>query len=301
MLEKDRKPYEIEWPTLALLAICYAGWMLATAWMPSLWLPLAMLTTTLLITLHSSLTHEVLHGHPFRSSMLNEACVFPCLGLAVPYRRFRDMHLAHHHDPALTDPYDDPETNFLDPNVWILLPDWFKSVLRFNKTLLGRLILGPALSLFVLVRNDIKAMLQKNVDVILAWILQLFGVVPVLFWIFWSEMPFWAYLICAYAGLSILNIRTFLEHRAHERASARTVIIEDRGLFSLLFLNNNLHVVHHMHPRVAWYKLPGMWRKNREKYLLRNGGYYYSSYWEVFRKYFFKAKDPVPHPLWKVE
>ena len=301
MLETKRKPYEMEWPTLALLTICYAGWMLATTWMASFWLPPAMLTATLLITLHSSLTHEALHGHPFRSGLLNEACVFPCLGLAIPYRRFRDTHLAHHHDPVLTDPYDDPETNFLDPNVWILLPNWFKCVLRFNNTLLGRLILGPAFSLWALARDDIKAVRRKNSSVILAWALQVIGVVPVIFWIYWSAMPFWAYLICAYAGFSILKIRTFLEHRAHERASGRTVIIDDRGPLSILFLKNNLHAVHHMHPRVAWYRLPGMWRENREKYLRRNDSYYYRSYWEVFRKYLFKAKDSVPHPLWPVE
>ena len=34
------------------------------------------------------------------------------------------------------------------------------------------------------------------------------------------------------------------------------MIIEDRGPLSLLFLNNNYHVIHHIHPRVPWYKLP---------------------------------------------
>ena len=52
-----------------------------------------------------------------------------------------------------------------------------------------------------------------------------------------SEMPFWAYLLSAYLGLSLLKIRTFLEHQAHEKARGRTVIIEDRGPLALLFLN----------------------------------------------------------------
>ena len=67
---------------------------------------------------------------------------------------------------------------------------------------------------------------------------------------------------------------------------------------ALLFLNNNLHVVHHMHPRVAWYRLPRLFAENRARYLRRNDGYYYRSYAEVFRKHFLRAKDPVPHPLW---
>ena len=29
-----------EWPTLALLVLCYAAWMSATTWLSTLWLPL---------------------------------------------------------------------------------------------------------------------------------------------------------------------------------------------------------------------------------------------------------------------
>ena len=69
-------------------------------------------------------------------------------------------------------------------------------------------------------------------------------------------MPWWAYLLAAWIGHALLKIRTYLEHRAHEAPRARTVIIEDRGPLALLFLNNNLHVVHHCHPAVPWYRLP---------------------------------------------
>jgi len=113
-----------------------------------------------------------------------------------------------------------------------------------------------------------------------------------------SAMPIWAYLVASYLGISILKNRTFLEHQAHEKARGRTVIIEDRGPLALLFLNNNYHVVHHMHPKLAWYKLPRMFAQDRGKYLERNDGYYYRSYAEIFGRHFLRAKDPVPHPLW---
>jgi len=96
----------------------------------------------------------------------------------------------------------------------------------------------------------------------------------------------------------VLKIRTFLEHQAHERARGRTVIIEDRGPLAFLFLNNNLHVVHHMHPKLPWYRLPKIYFNNREKYLARNDGYRYASYAEIFRRHLIRAKDPVPHPLY---
>lgn len=301
MADPVRKDGGFEWPTLALLVACYGVWALGTTWLAALWLPLGVVISTLTIALHSSLTHEMVHGHPFKNQILNEALVFPCLSLFVPYRRFRDLHLAHHQDSILTDPYDDPESNYMDPEVWVTLPRWGQMVLRFNNTLLGRLIVGPAVGLYAFVSEDIRAMCRGDWAVTQAWVLQVPGVALVMWWLSLSAMPVWAYLIAAYAGFSILKIRTFLEHRAHERASGRTVVIEDRGPLALFFLNNNLHVVHHMHPKVAWYRLPSLWASNRDCYLRRNDGYYYRSYAEIFRKHFLRAKDPVPHPLWHKE
>ena len=51
--------------------------------------------------------------------------------------------------------------------------------------------------------------------------------------------------------------------------------------------------------KVPWYRLPRLYFANRERYLARNDGYMYRSYAEVFRRYLFRAKDPVPHPLWR--
>ena len=110
-------------------------------------------------------------------------------------------------------------------------------------------------------------------------------------------MPWWAFLLSVWIGQSLQKVRTFLEHRAHEAARARTVVIEDRGPLALLFLNNNFHSVHHIHPHVAWYRLPRLYADNRAHYLLRNEGYVYRSYGQVLRAYFLAAKDPVPHPL----
>ena len=116
-------------------------------------------------------------------------------------------------------------------------------------------------------------------------------------WLWLAAMPWWAYLLAAWIGHALLKIRTFLEHRAHESARARTVIVEDCGPLALLFLNNNLHVVHHMHPNVPWYRLPAIYAANRDHYQRRNDGYVYRSYLDIFRSYLFRAKDPVPHPL----
>jgi fatty acid desaturase len=273
--------------------------VLATTWLAALWLPAGIALATLAIALHSSLSHEMIHGHPFPDRRVNEALVFPALTLVVPYRRFRDTHLEHHRDSLLTDPYDDPESNYWDPAVWQRLKPWQQAILRVNNTLAGRLLIGPAVGTWAFTLSDLRAIRAGRAGVLSGWLWHLLALVPVALWLgHVAQMPVWAYLLSAYMGLSILKIRTFLEHQAHERARGRTVIIEDRGILAFLFLNNNLHVVHHMHPRMPWYRLPGLYQENRARYLGRNGGYRYGSYGEIFRRYFLKAKDPVPHPLW---
>ncbi len=299
MSEPATRRITSEWPTFLMLLVCYGIWAVATTWLWAYWWPAGLALTTLSIALFSSLQHEVLHGHPFRSGWLSEALVFPGLTVLVPYLRFRDTHLAHHNDPILTDPYDDPESNFLDPVVWHALSRPVQWVLRFNNTLLGRLIVGPVISQLSFMGADWRAIRGGDRGVLMGWVWHVPALVMVALWlVFVASIPVWAYLGAAYMGLSILKIRTFLEHRAHERASGRTVIIEDRGLLAWIFLNNNYHVVHHMHPRAPWYELPKLFAGNRAHYLTRNDGYYYRSYGQVFRAHFFKAKDAVPHPLW---
>lgn len=289
----------VEWPTLALIVASYLAWGAVTAgagWLgPWIAIPLV----ALILALHSSLQHEVLHGHPTSDQRLNAALVFPAVGLFIPYERFRATHLAHHHDPLLTDPYDDPESNYLDPAVWSRLSRPVRAVLAANNTLLGRMLIGPVLGTAAFWLDDIRSIRAGDRGIARAYALHGLGLVPVLAWLAAvGTMPAWAYLVAAWLALGILRIRTFLEHQAHERAAARSVIIEDRGPLAFLFLNNNLHAVHHAHPRLPWYRLPAEYARRRDAFLQRNGGYRYRSYAEVFALHLFRRKDPVAHPIW---
>lgn len=295
-MQKDDRD-GVEWPTLALLVLCYALWAVGTTWAAALSLPLGMAVTLLGLVLHSSLQHEVLHGHPFRNPHLNHLLVFLPVGLAFPYGRFRDTHLDHHRDEHLTDPYDDPETNFLDPKVWARLSRPVRALLRFNNTLFGRMLVGPAIGYALFLRADLAAIRAGNRRVLRDWLLHGAGLALVALWLSWASMPFWAYLVSAYGALSVLKIRTYLEHRAHDIPRGRSVIVERGGILGFLFLNNNLHALHHARPKVAWYRLPGLYRDRRDELLRRNDGYHYRSYGQIFRAYFLRAKDPVPHPL----
>jgi fatty acid desaturase len=55
-----------------------------------------------------------------------------------------------------------------------------------------------------------------------------------------------------------------------------------------------------MHPTTAWYRLPALYFNNRDHYLRRNDGYSYRNYTQIFQAFLFRAKDPVPHPIFPV-
>ena len=287
-----------ELPSICLLTFSYMAFISLTVYASDLGIWLAILLLIPVLVLHSSLQHEFIHGHPTSSQTFNDFLVSAPLSLFVPYIRFKDTHLAHHYDPNLTDPYDDPESNFFDPKLWNTPPKWKQALCNFNNTLFGRMCVGPLIGLMSFYRDDLFALLKLNSRILLSYIHHGIGLVLLLLWFFeYATLPLWALVVASYLSMSVLKIRTFLEHMAHERVAARTVLIEDRGPLALLFLNNNYHAIHHSYPKLAWHKLRSKFYERKDDYLKRNGGYWFQSYWSVFRLYFFSRKDPVPHPL----
>ena len=154
-----------EWRTLSLIVFCYGLWGAALFWLWPLSPVLSILLLMLACALHGSLSHEVLHGHPFANTGVNEGLIFLPLSLFFPYQRFRDLHLAHHRNAALTDPYDDPESNYMDPTVWHGLSRFQQRILRLNNTLAGRIVLGPAVGQLCFMRSEAQLLAQGDRDV----------------------------------------------------------------------------------------------------------------------------------------
>ncbi len=289
-----------EWPTWLALAGCYSLWGLALASHAALgwWFALP---GAVLVAFHSSLQHEVLHGHPTRSGVINEALVFPALGLVFPYRRFRELHMRHHNDERLTDPYDDPESFYLAEGDWSHASGVIRLLRRFNGTFAGRMLVGPALAIWGFWRAEARLMLVGDRAirdaVRAAWLRHVAGVVPVLTLVWVAGMDLWAYaLLAAYPGLSLIMVRSFIEHRAAEHATQRTAIVDAGWFWRLLFLNNNFHWVHHRYPSTAWYLIPARWRAERDAVLERNGSYYLPGYAAVAWRWLFRGREPVIHP-----
>lgn len=291
-----------EWPTFVLLAITYGGWAVAGFWLWDIAPVFSMILMGVAVAMQGSLTHECLHGHPTRKAWLNEALVWLPLGLIWPYRRYKKLHLQHHADERLTDPFDDPESYY--KAVWAhkAYPAWFKSVLRINNTLVGRMVLNPLLGAIGLLIMDGKAALAGDQHVIDAWRRHLLAAAIVIAVVtFGFGVPLWLYLLVpCWIGPSLIAIRTYAEHQWHETPEGRTIIVE-RSPLSLLFLNNNLHIVHHKLPAAPWYRLPGLFAERRGEWIALNKGYWFPNYTALFRQWAFKSKEPVVHPMLRRE
>jgi fatty acid desaturase len=287
----------VEWPTVGLLLTCYGLWFFTALWLYPIMPAVALVILAVAIGLHLSLQHEVLHGHPTRSRRVNEWLVGLPLGVFYPYRRYRSIHLSHHADERLTDPYDDPESFYRAQYDWEKLPPLLKTLLRWNNTLVGRVTLGPALALPGFLIAEARR-LATSAKIRKAWMLHAAGLaalVLLLEGVF--GIPFWLYAATsAYGGLAIISIRSYCEHQWSERPDGRTIIVE-KSLLSLLFLNNNLHLVHHKRPTVPWYELPRLYAEERETWRAMNDGYVFRNYFEIIQAFAFRAKEPVVHPV----
>ncbi|MDE0705416.1 MAG: fatty acid desaturase [Rhodospirillaceae bacterium] len=287
----------IEWPTVAVAAGVYGAWaglLAATPWTGATAAALLMIPV---LVLHSSLQHEIMHGHPFGDRRLNDLLGTPGLGLYLPYGRFADTHLAHHDTPDLTEPLADPESYYVRPEDWQRYGPVRRGILQVNRCLAGRMLIAPLFFTLGLLRHDLRAIARGDRRILRAWLAHLATVPAVLaLVVLVGGIPLWLYALACYAALSVLSIRTFLEHRAVAPFRERSVIIERGGLLGFLFLNNHLHALHHAQPEVAWYRLPALYRRERDRVLNDNGGYAYPSYGAVIRRYLLAPKEPAVHP-----
>ena len=290
----------VEWPTIGLAVVVYGWWGLATWFWRDLpaWalVPLG----AWVIAWQMNLQHEVIHDHPTPWRAVNKVIGVWPLSLWLPFTSYRETHIRHHQDANLTDPFEDPESYYWTSAGWRDLGAIGRALYAVQSTLLGRLLLGPGLMIgrFVvdLLRDARRG--KPGARSVVFW--HLAECVPVLAWVIGvCGMPLWVYVAAfVYPGMSLAMVRSFAEHRAAQEQEKRTAIVENAPVLGLLFLNNNLHVAHHLRGGVPWYQLPRFYRMNRETLTRLNGGLVYDGYLDVIRRYALKPQDRLVHPDW---
>jgi fatty acid desaturase len=296
-MRRARRP-AIEWPTVALGVVIYGGWLALTFWHDAVPLPVLCAAGGWLVAWQASLQHEVMHGHPTRSRRLNDAIGWPPLSLWLPYPIYRLTHLRHHRDEHLTDPLEDPESVYVASPAWARLGPVGRALATWNMTLVGRLTLGPFVMIGGFLTSELRLCLAGDRKRIAIWLRHAAGVALVLGWTSGvCGMPLPVYLFgFVFLGAALTRLRSFAEHRYADEPEKRTAIVEKGGLLGLLYLNNNLHVLHHLAPAVAWYRLPSLYATERTALVKRNGGLVYRGYSDIARRFLFRPHDAALHP-----
>jgi fatty acid desaturase len=289
---------QIDGPTLLVALVIYSAWV-ALIWFNAV-LPwwVIMPVGAYLLAWHFSLQHEAIHAFRGVPAWLRFAVVFPPLGLWFPFPMYRRSHSTHHRDVHLTEPGVDTESYYVKRSDWERMSGPRRALLTFNQTMVGRLLVGPALRLWILGVRETNRLRNRDFSHLPHWAVHSLAVAG-LFW-FISEvchMPWWKYcLLIAYPGLSLSLLRAFTEHRAAEDSQERTASVESNFIFGMLYLYNNLHVAHHLKPAMPWYEIPRFYRENRAQLLERNRHFVFPGYAHLARRFFLTPVFNPVHP-----
>ncbi len=291
-------PRGVEWPTAFLALVIYSGFGALTYFHGSLPWWLLMPLGGWFVAWHSSLQHEIVHGHFTPWPRLNYAIAYPPLMLWMPFDRYRDTHLQHHRNEFLTLANVDPESRYWRPQDLAGLGPIGRVLVRAEMTMLGRVTVGPVWVSLRFMWCEARAIAAGDWDIARAWLWHLPGVAAVLAWVVLAcGMSASAYIaLFVLPGTALMLIRSFAEHRAVPDVEQRTVVVENAPVLGLLYLNNNLHATHHLTPDLAWYLLPRFHRKSRAR-LAAQGVKFYRGYGEVFRRFLLRPHDWLVHPF----
>jgi fatty acid desaturase len=288
--------WRTEWPTWVLIATVYSGWFAVATHARQLGLPLTTGLLALLSTWYMSIQHELLHGHPTRSRVINGLLGFAPLAVWFPYGIYRASHLRHHEDEHLTHPDADPESYFITSDVWQRAGTATRALLALRNTFIGRLLVGPAFAIAATIMDAMRKVAQGDWRELPVWFAHLAAVAALAWWLDTAcGIPAWCFVLgIGYTALSLSSIRSFHEHRVAHAVEHRTVLNEAGWFWRLLFLNNNYHLVHHDLPHVPWFALRRVYEASRQQYIERSGGFLVSGYSEWLRHYVFAT---TAHPV----
>lgn len=290
-----RRTREFEWPTWLLIGAVYGGWCIAVALRPGLGAVAGDLVLVVVLCWYMSLQHELLHGHPTRSRRINRWLGLLPLAVWYPYDLYRDSHLAHHRDEFLTDPGIDPESNYVEAPAFARMPGWLRRCRVLQRTVLGRVLIGPALVIVPTWADIVRRPLRGDFSQLRSWAqhLALLGLLLAVLGQHAGIAP-WDYLACAYGALGLAMLRSFYEHRPAADPAHRVVINEASWAWRALYLNNNYHAVHHERPSLPWYRLRSAYLADRNGFLHRNGGFLVRGYGPLIARH---ALTPVDSPV----
>ena len=263
VLPRPLEAREIAWPSLGLSAVLAALYL--AIWVGALrfGLPLQLACALLVVVTYYWFTplHEAVHGN---LAGRERRLVNPLVGhlasatFLAPYPAFQILHLQHHgsvnHDGE-------------DPDLWVDAP-----------TRLG--VLARCLTILPYYYAFLFASLGKKSDSQRAMILQAAAILAAFGAAFallaragLGAEAVWLWLVPAWLASALLAyLFDYLPHRPHDdrgRWTNARILLGGR-LLTLLMAGQNYHLVHHVKPRVPFYRYAALYRELRPE-LERHG------------------------------
>ena len=255
----------VAWPTLALYAGTLALFalemyaVLAAGWSPWLTVPMGTAVTFLMF----SVLHEATHHAVSTSDRLNNLMGHLSVPFVAPYGTFGMIgfiHIEHHRNTN--------EEKSVDPDAWTSEGPWWQLPFRW---------MTIDLWYFVFYLRRIPQRPRREV---VATSLMFVTVVGAFGWLVAAGHGATlavAFLIPQRLGLGILAWWfDYLPHHGlpftgrQDKYRATRIRVGGEGWMTPLFVYQNYHLVHHLHPSVPFYRYLRAWRRNEETYLDRN-------------------------------
>lgn len=254
----------LAWPTVALyagslglFALLVHGIVVAD-WSRWVTVPLGATVTFLMF----SVMHEATHHAISTRTRLNDAFGHASTPFVAPYATFgmiKFIHIEHHrntNEPKDTDP--DAWTSegpwWQLPFRWATIDAWYLVFYVRRITERPRREVAAVLTVFPLVLLAFGGLVLAGHGAVLGTFLlgQRVGLVVLAWW--FDYLP--------HHGLTATQ--------REDKYRATRVRVGGEGWLTPLFVYQNYHLVHHLHPSIPFYRYIRAWRRNEEAYLDRN-------------------------------
>ena len=244
----------IAWPTLLFFVAVFGAWIAvaALAWYGILgWAPVLALQTLLAYLIFTPL-HEASHGNiagrDTRLRSLEEGVGWLSgIPLLAPYPAFRKLHLEHH--GHTNDEEKDPDFWVAGNTRWAVLWRCFTILPHYYWRILVGILRSP-------VTRDAAVVVTLGVYAILALALTFAG------------HGLW--VLTAWVGPALIAtavlafVFDWLPHQPHQERdryrNSRILLFPGLGV---LLTNQNFHLVHHLYPRIPFYRYGTFFREAR--------------------------------------
>jgi ring-1,2-phenylacetyl-CoA epoxidase subunit PaaE len=260
----ERVP-SLAWPTVMLFAanlglfalemygVFVAGW---TGWLT---VPMGAAVTFLMF----SVLHESTHHAISTNTRVNDLFGHLSVPLVVPWATYplvKFIHIEHHRNTN--------EPKSIDPDAWCSEGSWWQLPFRWGSIDLWYLVfyvrrinerpraeVATTLVVFTVVVGTFVGLAVAGYGHALLWgylIPQRFGVMVLAWW--FDYLP--------HHGLT--------KTQRQDKYQATRVRVGGEKVLTPLFVYQNYHLVHHLHPSVPFYRYVRAWRRNEQAYLDRN-------------------------------